>query len=138
MAPELMRFATQRIEGEWDSGLLFPLTREIVAAAQRYAWERWSWAFFLTCIFRTSAEDSALEGSGVHVAWRAVDVRTRNADPDAVADVTAFVNRAFTYDPVRPRLAVAYAKPHGSGPHLHIQAHMRTIPETLAMATVAA
>jgi hypothetical protein len=121
-----MLFETPRIEVEWNSDSLFPMTRVIVHDAQAYALARWNWTFFLTCIWRSITEDTQLEGSGIHSAWRAVDVRDRDQAADAIADVTKYLNGKYVYDPGRPRLVVCYSKPHGSGPHLHLQAHQRT------------
>jgi hypothetical protein len=127
-----MLFETPRIEQEWGSEKLFPMTATIVHDAQTYALARWDWTFFLTCIWRSITEDIGLEGSGIHPAWRAVDVRDRDQAPDAIADVTKYLNGKYVYDPTRPRLVVCYSKPHGSGPHLHIQAHRRTALKTAA------
>lgn len=125
--------ASPRIAQEWVSPRLKPLLREIVIEAARYASQRWAWVFFFTCIFRSFAEDIALEGHGVHPAWRAVDVRTFDQKPDAVADVVEWVNAQWIYDPARPALVVAYAKPHGTGPHIHFQVSSATTPKKSAV-----
>ena len=125
-----MLFDSPRIEAEWKSEKLFSMTRAILEDGQAYALERWAWPFYLTCIWRSVTEDMQLEGSGIHPAWRAVDVRDRDQAPDAVADVTAYLNGKYEYDVTRPRLVVCYSKPHGSGPHLHVQAHALTSART--------
>lgn len=122
-----MNFATVRIENEWQDKRLHPLLRVLVQEAQEYAQSRWGWRFFVTCIFRTKEEDDALEGTGIHTAWRAIDIRTRNIDRDAVQDLTDHINDNWIYDPKRPSLVVLYAKPHGSGPHAHFQVHPNTM-----------
>jgi hypothetical protein len=87
---------------------------------------RWDWRFFVTCIFRTKEEDAVLEGSGIHTAWRGLDVRTRDISRDAVQDLTDHINDQWVYDPRRPTLVVLYSRPHGSGPHAHFQVHPNT------------
>lgn len=119
-------FETPRIETEWQSGELFPMTTRILEDAQAYALARFDWIFLLTCIWRSVTEDMVLEGSGIHPAWRAVDVRDKDQPAAAVADVTAYLNGKYVYDSTRPRLVVCYSKPHGTGPHLHIQTHALT------------
>ena len=88
----------------------------------------WSPAF-VTCIFRTPLEDKALGGTGIHSSWRAVDIRTAagGISDATVDDVVQWANSHYCYNPKVPRIPVAYAKPHGSGPHLHIQVHPSTV-----------
>ncbi len=121
-----MRFASDRIEREWTSGLVHPLLRSLIQDAILYASSRWQWDLFVTCILRTREEDKELEGSGIHCEGRAIDIRTKDIDRDAVQDLTDYLNDTWAYDPKRPRLVVAISKPHGSGPHLHIQVHPNT------------
>lgn len=73
-----MKFASARIKSEWNDKRLKPILKEIVADAAQYAAKKWNWEFLLTSIFRTKAEDDALNASGIHVEWRAVDVRTKD------------------------------------------------------------
>lgn len=94
--------------------------------AAEYARENWAWNFTITSIFRTRAEDAALNASGIHVDWRAVDVRTRGLSQEAVRDVTVYINNRWVYDPTRPNLKVCFSEPHGTGPHGHFQVHPRT------------
>lgn len=122
-----MWFASPRIEEEWKSGCVSPMTASIVLDGQKYALERWNWTFTLTCIYRSPAEDRLLEGSGIHAVWRAVDIRDHDVLGETVADLTTYLNRHYIYDPQRTSLVVAYAKPHGTGPHVHVQSHPRTI-----------
>lgn len=121
-----MRFASERIEREWSDPKLSRRVKEIVIEASNYAYERWGWTFTVTSIFRTAAEDAALRGSGIHVDWRAVDVRTRGQSQAIIDDVTRYINSRWKYDPTRPNLKVCFAEPHGTGPHAHYQVHPRT------------
>lgn len=120
-----MEFESDRQEAEWSNPAVHPKLRELVAAAEEYAaTKRWAW--LVTSIWRSPAEDAALEGSGVHTEWRALDIRTRDVSAQVVADVTRWINDRWKYDPTRPDLRVAISEPHGTGPHLHLQVHERT------------
>lgn len=79
------------------------------------------WDLLVTSIFRTPFEDKQLKGSGVHSAWRALDIRTLDVPAEKVTQLTDEVNKTFQYDPNRTHLPVAYSKMHGNAPHLHIQ-----------------
>lgn len=95
--------------------------QEIFADVQAHAFEVFGWAFLVTCIFRTAQEDAALEGTGVHVVGRGIDIRTMDRPASQVAAITAYANGKFQYDFRRPSKPVAYSAPHGDGPHLHLQ-----------------
>lgn len=122
----MLRFVSERVEREWNNERLSSKVREIVTEASEYAEERWGWNFTITSIYRTPAEDAALHASGIHVDWRAVDVRTRGQRQEVIDDVTRHINRKWVYDPSRPHLKVCFAEPHGTGPHGHYQVHPRT------------
>lgn len=89
----------------------------------------------ITSLNRSRQRDRQLGGSGVHAAgppWRAVDIGIRVLDTvrggaqteaERLADL---VNSMWVYDPTRPHLPVCYAKPHGDGPHIHLQVHHLT------------
>jgi hypothetical protein len=121
-----MKFVSTRVEEEWDDPRLARKVREIVTEAAEYARAKFNWEFTLTSIFRTPAEDAALRASGIHVDWRAVDVRTRGQRQEVIDDVTNHINNAWVYDPTRPNLKVCFSEPHGSGPHAHYQVHPRS------------
>lgn len=123
-----MQFASSRISGEWNDARLNPLVKQITNEAAAYALSQWNWDFYLTSIYRTPAEDLALGGSGVHVAWRAVDARDSDQVPAAITDVTNYINSRWVYDPQRPTMKVCFSDPHGTGPHMHFQSHPNTVP----------
>ena len=127
-----MEFFSSKQQAEWDSGKLDRQLEKIVIWAQEQVLPDWS--FLVTCILRSEGEDHALKGTGVHTVWRAIDIRTQGQDPGVVDLITRRINAHWTYDSKRPRLPVAYSKPHGTGPHLHIQTHPRTVavPEVSA------
>ncbi len=119
------RFASDRIRDEWNRLTLAPLTQiitlELCVLAVKAGWEP-----LLTCVWRSTDEDAALGGTGIHTAWRAVDVRTREVDEALVKVVTFKLNARWQYDPARPDLVCVVHKPHGTGPHLHVQSHGAT------------
>ena len=91
---------------------------------------------FITSFNRTNEEDISMEASGIHSSgppWRAIDIRILDLDPDPIkcqqlADtICEKVNKSWTYDPSRPTLLVAFCKPHGTGPHVHLQVCYSTI-----------
>ena len=122
----MLRFASDRQEREWNDRRISARVKEIVTEASEYAEANWGRNFTVTSIFRTQAEDNALNASGIHVDWRAVDVRTRGRSREAIDDVTRHINSKWAYDPTRPRLKVCFSEPHGTGPHAHFQVHPRT------------
>jgi len=124
---EPIEFATERIAEEWLKGRLNKLTRLVVLDGARFASEFLGWTFILTCIWRSDDEDKALGGTGVHAAWRAVDVRTKNRPASDMEQLVAYLNGRYVYDPARPSKPIAYAREHGTGPHMHIQTHPNTI-----------
>jgi len=87
----------------------------------------------VTDIRRTDTENRAAKSKtrihSVGPPWRAVDVRIYNLGEDyqrRAGAVANRVNRRWTYDPRRPKMNVAFARKHGTGPHLHLQVHPRT------------
>lgn len=120
-------YQTQRLSVESLS--LAPQLREVVALVKVVAgalgWEK----IVVTSIFRTLEENrKAKAKSLVHVTrpHRAMDLRTYDVSPKTVAAVTDEVNRVFVYDPNRPGFPVAISRPHGNGPHIHLQVHPNT------------
>lgn len=90
--------------------------------------------FSIKSIYRTPEHDRSLGGSGVHATrpHRAIDIGIRMLAPTksamwgAACVISRRINREFQYDPTRPHLKVAVCKPHGTGPHIHLQVHPRT------------
>lgn len=115
-----------RLEKEWNDIKLVPLVRAIVEDAAQHALVKWKRDFMVPSIHRTSEEDAALNASGIHVEWRAIDVRIRDQSPQSVDDVANYINNKYVYDPARPSLKVCFKEPHGSGVHAHFQVHPKT------------
>ncbi len=117
---------SERLQKEWDNPKLSPMVRKIVEDAAEFARAQFNWEFTITSIFRTKAEDAALHASGIHVEWRAVDVRSKGIDQDAVNKVADHINKKYAYDPKRPGMKVCFKEPHGNGVHAHYQVHPNT------------
>ena len=124
-----LRFATKRQEREWLSGQLDARLVSIVTRGAEVSLERFAWLWTVTSIWRTGAEDAKLKGSGLHTLWRAIDIRTNDAPAGALAVIGNGINNGWVYDPARPKLKVAVWKPHGTGPHLHLQVSSATVEE---------
>lgn len=116
----------QRLETEWNNPQLAPMVKRIVNDAAKYAKDKWNWDFVITSIHRTLAEDAALHASGIHIDWRAVDVRTHDQTEQAVNDVAHHINQKYKYDPDRPNFKVCFKELHGNGVHAHYQVHQNT------------
>ena len=120
-------FKSDEQERQFHSGRLIPVLIAVLADAAEFALGRLGWALKLTEVWRSPGADKKLGGSGVHPAWRAVDIRTRDVAPEKVEALVRHVNDKWMYgNPLRPLLKVAYHKPHGTGPHIHLQVHPRT------------
>jgi hypothetical protein len=86
----------------------------------------------VTSIGRTWKQDREIGGSGVHAAgppWRAMDIsiRTLTGGQAKAEELAERINEIWQYDPRRPQKPVCYAKPHGTGPHIHLQVHPQTV-----------
>lgn len=80
----------------------------------------------ISSIYRTPTEDAKLKASGIHVSrpHRAMDIDVFDwGQAQKYADE---INLRWVYDPTRPAFKVALGRPHGTGPHLHLQVHDRT------------
>lgn len=122
----MINFVSQRVEKEWKDERLSKRLRDIVSEAAAYAEEKYGWNFTLTSIYRTPAEDAALNASGIHVYWRAVDVRIKGRPQSEVNGVADYINGRYVYDHLRPAMKVCFKEPHGTGPHGHFQVHQNT------------
>lgn len=80
----------------------------------------------MTGIYRTTKEDEALGGHGVHPAWRAIDIRAASWTDPLIEAAAKKINERWIYDPARPSMVVALFEPHGTGPHGHFQVYLNT------------
>ena len=123
-----LQFKTSSIRKQWETYKGRPqILADIVDDFLAFAEREFEWEPVMTCYLRSSDEDLALKGSGVHVGGRAVDIRTRDVPDNEVSAAVEYINSRYQYDPERPSKPVAYAKPHGNMRHLHLQAHPNTI-----------
>lgn len=122
----MINFVSKRIEKEWNDARLEKLLREIVLEAAAYAEQKYGWNFTLTSIYRTEAEDAALNASGIHVYWRAVDVRIKGRPQTQIDAVANYINSRYVYNPDKPARKVCFKEAHGTGPHAHFQVHPNT------------
>jgi hypothetical protein len=118
--------SAKRLEEEWKDARLEPMVKTIVEDAASYAEKKHRWEFVITSIHRTPAEDAALHASGIHVEWRAVDVRTSDRKQGEINRVAEYVNEKYVYDAARPNMKVCFTEPHGNGVHAHYQVHPHT------------
>ena len=84
----------------------------------------------ITSIYRTSEENVATGGHpfSVHTVkpTRGMDLRIWQLTPQDIARIPRALNEKYVYDPRRPTMPVCYSRPHGSGPHFHLQTHPGT------------
>jgi hypothetical protein len=94
----------------------------------------------LTSIFRTPEHDRRIKGKkrsnyirGVHTVgppYRAMDISVYSLGPQwptEIERIAEVINDMWAYDPMRPNKVVCYVKPHGTGPHIHLQVHLNTV-----------
>lgn len=108
-------------------GKINPVVFAIVSELEELACNYVQWEPLITCVYRTQDEDAAVNGHGVHTAWRAIDIRHFDVPEEDWRSICHLLNRKWIYDPNRPDMVVAYFEPHGTGPHIHIQSHPNTI-----------
>ncbi len=84
----------------------------------------------ITSIYRTSEENVAAGGHpfSVHTVkpTRGIDLRIWQLKPRDISDIPKALNEKYIYDPRRPTMPVCYSRPHGNGPHFHLQSHPAT------------
>lgn len=125
-----MKFATDKQAKEFDSVLLLSLVHRIALEAEAFAAEQ-DHELTVTSVWRSLEEDRALEATGIHPAWRAVDILAPSWNDPFTQSLTNDINSRYRYDPLRSWLLVALYAPHKSatGAHLHLQVHPRTEPK---------
>ena len=120
----MIKFKTDRIEREWNSGLMDEKLKDLVVMLDLYLHlVHGIKTCTLTEIFRYHTEqeeyykDSDKVGYSVHEFWRGVDIRSRDW-PDAVQeDVVKFLNKV----PYSLKHKTCLIHDIGLGSHLHCQ-----------------
>jgi hypothetical protein len=135
--PAVLRFASVRIEDEWNGGEIHPMLRVVINEAANFAFTAFDEDLTLTCLLRTVEEDRALYGfdlahqSGVHVYGRGADIRTYDMPLRTAYHIMDYLNATFLYDTHRPKLhCVGFegaTVPGSTGNHLHCKVHDRTV-----------
>jgi len=100
---------------------------------------------YVVTMFRSKFEEQEIEEatgrkpSGVHQKRPhcACDIRIWNLGRPGLSmqsraeRIAKAIDDTFDYDPDRPgQFPVAYARPHGTGPHIHLQTHLNTVRRT--------
>ena len=96
----------------------------------------------ITSIYRSPEQDRIIKGQteaaykrGIHTVgppYRALDISVLTIGPGwqrAVEKISDKLNEMWQYDYERTEKVVCYAKPHGTGPHIHLQVHPNTARE---------
>lgn len=140
-----LTFASLRREQEYGKlDQRNPTLKRVLDGAAEYAFAEWGWILCIGDIFRTREESLATDakstgpgGLGMgrpagsispHCVWAAADiVKIRNVPPEQVAALVEWINATWIYRPGDTRHVVASAKPHGTGPHIHVQVCSETV-----------
>jgi hypothetical protein len=117
-----MKFASEKAEQRFPE--MLPRTQELAVEMDQWAQEKFHVELTLTETFSTVVEDRALNRvSDTHRTGRAFDVRTQDLPEAFIAEFCAYFRKKY---PTLGALAggqyqLIVWKPHGSGPHMHIQ-----------------
>ena len=123
----MIYYATSRLlkESTKRHPKLVDLVHDLDLEAEKVGWQK----VVTSSIYRTIAENRAAGAKTiVHVTvpHRAQDIDTKAVNTSLVSLVVDRLNAAWCYDHTRPSLPVAFARPHGTGPHIHLQVHPNT------------
>lgn len=117
-----MKFKDDIVAARYDD--INPLLKTIMEDADDFSQKKYGIELTITAAVSTVQEDKQLgRVSSTHRDRRAVDVRTRDLPESLIAELCAYLRKKYNkYGAVSgsaPQLVVY--KPHGTGPHLHIQ-----------------
>lgn len=129
---DTIRFASDRARKGWD--MMLPPTQRLANEMARWLWIEFGIYLTLTETHTSKEQDNALQRvSTTHRDGRAFDVRIRDPlsgdillSEDVIAKFCAHFRKkypnlgAISKGTPGQRSLIVY-KPHGSGPHLHIQ-----------------
>lgn len=118
-----LKFKTPTVERRFN--LMHPRARLLAWEMGTYAWRMWGWEIVLTTTVSSVEEDTELERvSDTHRTGRAFDIRTEHVDPERVRKLGQVFRLKYpslgAVDKAN-RNNLIVDKPHGSGPHLHVQ-----------------
>lgn len=144
-ASPVLTFASLRREQEYGQlPQRNPQLKRVLDGAADYAFAEWGWILCIGDILRTRAESietdarsTAPGGLGMgrpagsispHCVWAAADiVRIHLVPREHVDALVEWINATWIYRPGDKRHVVADARPHGTGPHIHIQVCSETV-----------
>lgn len=117
-----MKFKDDIVESRYED--LNPLLKTILEDADDFSQKKYGIELTVTATVSTIQEDKQLgRESSTHRDRRASDIRTRDLPDSLIAELCAYLRKKYgKYGAVSnnaPSLVVY--KPHGTGPHLHIQ-----------------
>lgn len=108
-----------------QSRSLHPTMEEILIWIYRHQWPSDA-----DMVVTRIADPDPNQKTAIHTAGpphRAVDLRLFNIGAFQAGRIAEAVNREWTYDPTRPALRCCIVHDAGSGNHIHLQVHNRTV-----------
>ena len=125
-----MKFKTDDQFNDWHNGKIAPKLKNIIKMVDCYMMAKYGYEITVTETMRTQEQQDYIYRNNVkykvkpwpsvHQFGRGIDLRTRDMNPQMVADVVQLCNN-IPYDKNRPSKKTAQAHNVGSGLHLHIQ-----------------
>jgi hypothetical protein len=118
-----MKFKDKVVEDRFKD--LNPQAQKIAIEMDQWAMEKYKIELTITSTVSTLEEDKLLKRqSDTHRTRRAWDVRTRDLPDEFIAELISYFNKKYAnkFGAIvggKPSLIVY--RPHGTGPHLHIQ-----------------
>jgi len=117
-----MKFKDDVVAARYDD--MADLAKTVAEHMDNYAKEKYGIEIMLTATVSTKEEDLALNReSDTHRTRRAFDVRTRDLPETLIAELCSITRKKYgSYGAsVKGAPSLVVYKPHGTGPHLHVQ-----------------
>lgn len=120
----LVDFKTDRIKEEWENSKLKDRLRNYILIIALYSWTEFGKRIVITSIWRSKEEEEKLKSSGIHNAWRGIDLRTSIYNEDEINKIVKLCD-SFHYDARNLSKVCIYGdKRHLD--HIHVQIGWRT------------
>lgn len=126
-----MKFKTPEVEARFSD--MHPKAQELAVYMDDYAQKNYKVELTITATVSTIEEDKELKRqSDTHRTGRAFDVRTHDLPEALIAELCSVVRRNWgKYGAmVGDQPSVIVYRPHGTGPHLHVQLNRKFIKLT--------
>ena len=120
----IIEFKTTRIRDEWYSNNLDWRLNNYILMTALYSWTELNKRIFITCIYRTEAEDEKIGGSRIHCHWRGVDIRSSIYTSLEINDIYEMSNKYYHYDTENLHLVCKWGDPRHKN-HFHFQTGWR-------------